>query len=299
MIRTRDGWARPRARARRAAPLMTTNGCDSLKQGRAGSVSERQTAGVAGGCRERVDVVADCRLEVGDGCWRYAVDNADAIAAHWRRRREETPSFFDGVVHLMSHAAIEDGRLHARLLRTDFKSYLHWRDAGFPGAGVRDGFGSAIVLSAEGHLLLGRQRAGNINSGLVYFPGGFIDARDVAADGRVDIEASIVREVVEETGLDPRQGERLAGYRICWSGPQLAIGVGWRFSEPAWLLRQRMLDHLARETASELEDIVVVASVEQLAPAAMPAYARLLLRHLLEDGGQIAADGDLRAWRRP
>lgn len=221
-----------------------------------------------------------CRLMATGEPWAFAKDFGNEIAAHWQRRLEAEPTMFDGVVHLMRTARSSTDAFEATLTRTDFKSYLFWREHGFPEAGVRDGFGAAVLCSAEGHVLLGRQRAGNVNGGLVYPPGGFIDARDVAADRSIDIEASIARELAEETGLHPADAERMPGYLVCSHGPQIAIAIVWRFAETSELLRRRILAHLAADRASELEEVVIARGLADVAANAVPAYARRLLRHV-------------------
>lgn len=228
----------------------------------------------------RVTRVAACRLRVDRASWPYETAHAAAIDLTWEHRRRERPAMFDGVVHVVSRVELTDGDLAGKLMAVRFKSFLHWREAGFPDAGVRDGFGAAVVRTADGCVLLGRQRAGNLNAGLAYMPGGFIDASDVAADGSVDIEASIARELGEETGLSAAEGVRLPGTLVCERGPQLAIAATWRFAETAEALRARVLDHLARETAPELADAVIVGPDDDLAGLGVPPYARLLLRHV-------------------
>ncbi|MEQ1672861.1 MAG: NUDIX hydrolase, partial [Hyphomicrobium sp.] len=151
--------------------------------------------------QDSVRKIATCALRVGDGVWTYAEEHAGVIERDWQLAARVRPSYFNGVIHLLDQLSDVDGVLCGRLLRTDFKSYLYWRTAGFPDTGVRDGFGSALIRSADGAILLGRQRAGNVNGGLAYLPGGFIDARDVDAGGGIDIAASIIRELAEETGL--------------------------------------------------------------------------------------------------
>ena len=120
-----------------------------------------------------------------------------------RQATQSNPRYFNGVVHLVDDVRLDgDSASMLRFVRTDFKSYLFWRDQGFPEAGVLDGFGSALIRSSDGHMMLGRQRAGNVNAGLAYPPAGFIDEQDVEADGSIDIAGSVAREVSEETGID-------------------------------------------------------------------------------------------------
>jgi 8-oxo-dGTP pyrophosphatase MutT (NUDIX family) len=234
--------------------------------------------------------ITSCELQRVPGVWAYATDNAVAIDLHWQQARAANSQMFDGVIHLVSAATLEGGHFAAMLLRTDFKSFLYWRAQEFPETGVRDGFGSALIRSMEGHILLGRQRHGNINGGLTYLPGGFIDEKDVQPNGVIDIDASISRELSEETGLamgDGLNGDRRngGGYVLTLSGAQISIAREYRSHLTSVALRERVLAHLASDANSELADIVIVRRAADLVGLAMPAYAKALLPWLIADEG--------------
>jgi 8-oxo-dGTP pyrophosphatase MutT (NUDIX family) len=235
----------------------------------------------AGGSVVRIN---SCDLRVTDGRWAFADTYHAEIDAHWERRKSDNPAFFNGALYVMTRHVLTDGDLRAELVRADFKGVLYWRDTGFGDASVADAFGSALIRSAEGHVLLGRQRPGNVNGGLAYLPGGFIDARDERADGLIDIEASIARELAEETGLTPSMLYRVPGFILTFAGPMLSIAVEYRSAEPAEALRAKIHDHIAAEADPELSDVVVVTSACDLEGLAMPAYATVLLGDLFQGG---------------
>ena len=235
--------------------------------------------------KDGVEWVRDCRLRVVARHWTFALTHAAAIEAHWQARLKTHPANFNGVVHVMADDAtgagvVADGVFAAELIATDFKSFLYWKDQGYPAAGVRDIFGSAILRSREGHVLLGRQSAGNVNSGLAYLPGGFIDDRDSDAAGVVDIGASIVRELAEETGLGADDAAIVPGYRIVRCGVQVAMAREFRSTLGANALRARIVQHLRSEAEAELADIVIVGSMADVARENVPAYAALALSHV-------------------
>jgi 8-oxo-dGTP pyrophosphatase MutT (NUDIX family) len=226
--------------------------------------------------------VEGCRLRVGAAQWRFATENATAVDALWTRRSAENSRLFNGVIHLLEDGWRAGARYEGRLVRTDFKSYLYWREAGFPQAGARDAFGSALIRSAEGHIILGRQRQGYINAGLAYLPGGFIDPRDIGPDGVVDIDGSIARELGEETGLTV--GEHLIaepGYLLTFSGPLVSIARPFRSPLGSEALCRLVGDHIAADPEAELAALVVVRDRGDLAGLEMPSYAEVLLGHLL------------------
>ncbi len=235
---------------------------------------------------DRVLRFRTCRLTVTTDAWPYAVAEADAIDRHWQRRSSENPALFNGVIHMLRTATVEADHFDGAFLRTNFKSYLYWREQGFPAAGIRDAFGSALLRSREGHVLLGRQGGGNLNAGQAYLPGGFIDHRDVAANGAIDIDGSILRELHEETALEPAEFEVRPGYIVTFSGPLLSIGLELQSSLDAATLRTRILSHIAREKNSELTDILIVRSPSDLEGQAIVPYAAQLLEWLFAEAPQ-------------
>lgn len=227
---------------------------------------------------DRVVHVASLALTVSTGHWVYAENHSEAIEAHWKLAVAANPSFFNGVVHVIESIGVGDAHVEARFIATDFKCFLYWRDEGFPAeGGVRDGFGSALIRSAEGHILLGRQRPGNINAGLAYLPGGFIDSRDAGAGGVVDIAASIERELREETGLGMDDLKAEPGFIVTMTGAQVSFAVTYNSELGAEELAAKVHAHIAADAEPELAEMVIVRGVENLRGLAMPHYARVLL----------------------
>jgi 8-oxo-dGTP pyrophosphatase MutT (NUDIX family) len=224
--------------------------------------------------------IAECALSVGAERWPFADRHSTQIAVHWQHTQAAHPKLFDGTVYMLRSWSLRDGTFTGTFLRTDFKSFLYWRARGYADQSVRDGFGSAVIRSGEGYVLFGRQMSGNLNAGLAYPPGGFIDARDIH-DGAVDIEASIARELGEETGLDPADLVRVPGYVLTPTGPLLSIAIEWRSALAAEALRERILAHVRRQYAPELADVVIARSPGEIDERTMPPHARAMLRLFL------------------
>ena len=225
--------------------------------------------------------VGRCRLRVGDGRWAYADENRQRIETAWQQRIAANPKYFNGRVQLLAHHCIAEDEFDGQFITTDFASFVHWWDAGFPDRSVRDCFGSAILRSAEGHCLLGIQSAGNLNAGRAYFPGGFIDAADVSATGAIDIDRSIAREISEETGLDAGHLERRPGYVLSAADASIAIGIEYRSRISAVELRREILRNTAREPDPELADVLIVRCAADLDEVPTTPYVKPLVRALL------------------
>jgi 8-oxo-dGTP pyrophosphatase MutT (NUDIX family) len=229
----------------------------------------------------QVRFLQDCDLTVSSEPWTFAIENAAAIDAHWQRRRLDNPSYFNGRIYMLARHTIAGSVFSGTLLPVDFKAFLYWKENGHPDTTVCDVFGSALIRSGDGAILLGRQRAGNLNAGLVYLPGGFIDPRDVDGAGCVDIRASVLREVEEETGLLARTLAVSDGYLITTVGPQVSIAVELVGDGDAVQMMAFMRDAVAHEAEPELDGIVAVRAIGDLEPLPIPEYARVLLGHVL------------------
>ncbi len=217
-----------------------------------------------------------CALALSGEPWSYAARHREAIAAHWERVRAERPKLFDGPVHVLTEHALHGGTLTGTFARTDFKSFLYWREHG-SAAPTRDGFGSSLIRSSDGSVLLGRQSEGHLNGGFAYPPSGLIEPGD-ATGGTIDIETNIARELAEETGLVRTELERRPGYVATFAGPLVSIAIEWRSALPAAALRERILAHVARQPEPELSDVVIVRSLADIDDPIILPYARAKLR---------------------
>lgn len=232
---------------------------------------------------DRVIEVDGVSLRVGPQPWPYAMENRSSIEDLWTRRASANPHFFNGVVHVVRRASVVGRRFVAELARTDFASYLHWRESGYAGASDRGIVGVAALVSSDGQLILASQAPGRLNSGRLTFIGGIVDQRDCAADGRIDIDAQIRRELAEETALGAGDFRREPGYVIVNAGPIIVVAVRLRASLSAAALAARIRRGLASETDGELADVVVLDDRAAVAAAGdrLVPYARLLAHHLL------------------
>lgn len=224
---------------------------------------------------------ASCSIARIEGRWPFAEREGEAISRNWQRRSKESSALFNGRVFIARTATLRGSEFRAEIVETDFAAALYWRDSGYGDETVVDCFGSAIIQGADGALIYGRQSPGHLNAGRLYPPSGFIDRRDLTPDGRIDIDASIAREVVEETGLSLSMLERQKGYLIARQGPLLSIGALFRSSITAARLAEAIARNLAAENDPELQAVVILDSLADLDRHDMPDYARTFARALL------------------
>ena len=216
-------------------------------------------------------------LQLRPGTWAFADAERLKINEHWRKLADANPKIWNGDVLICTDAEWSDGGLRGNFLKTDYASFVAWRDWDWPDRTVRNLFGSAAVLSADRAVLYGRMASHTLNAGKVYPPGGSLEMMDVTADDRVDVMGSIIRELEEETGLkagDAEKGELLA----IFDDHRLSVAQVFRFAERAEALATRIRHYLRTSQEDELSDIEIVTATSKLA-SSMP-YAVALANYL-------------------
>lgn len=207
--------------------------------------------------------------------WAFAAERRAEIEAHFEALKRDKPALWNGRVLLLHHQAVADGVFRGAYLETDYASFSAWRDWGRPQAAVRDCFGAAAVMSADGAFLLGEMGPHTFNAGNVYFPCGTPDPQDIV-DGKVDLDGSVRRELKEETELEAAELEAAPGWTTVVDGSLIAQIKLLRSAEEAVPLRARMLAHLARERQPELSDIRIVRGTADF-DTTMPPFVTAFL----------------------
>jgi 8-oxo-dGTP pyrophosphatase MutT (NUDIX family) len=220
----------------------------------------------------------DCRV-TGDG-WPWAEANAGKIAAYWLEAVAEKPDLFDGEVLIATEVGIEKSRVVSQHSVIRYSALTYWRHLGFPRADAFNLFGAGVVVTSDGAVLLGRMGAHTANAGFTYLPCGTPDLDDVV-DGKLDVEGSIVRELVEETGLDAARLTPSDNKWISWDGPLFACARRYDLDLDATAAEEIVRSHLAAEAKPELENVFFVRSLGELPQLNVPAYAEALLRQVL------------------
>lgn len=216
-------------------------------------------------------------LHVAPFDWRFASERRADIDAHFEAQRRDKPGLWNGRVLLMHRHEISGSTLRGLYFETDFASFMAWRDFGFPGNDVINCFALGALQGSDGPYVLGVMSAGTMNGGKVYFPGGTPDLNDVAAD-KVDLDASVRREVQEETGLDSEEFAIDAGWHCLPAGPMIALLKPMRARETADQLGDRIRAHILREAEPELADVYVARGVADTHPM-MPGFIQTFLRN--------------------
>jgi len=207
--------------------------------------------------------------------WPFAETEAERIADHWRACVAAKPRLFNGRVLLLGrHALGADRRgvtLRGEYFETDFAAFLAWRDFGFPDLTVANAFSMAALVGADGAFLLGEMAAHTANAGATYFPAGTPDPNDVF-DGKVDLAASALRELAEETGITADAVTCDPGWTVVYAPPRIACLKLMRFAEPAETVKARVEAFLADDPEAELSGVRIVRGPADVDRARAPGF---------------------------
>lgn len=194
---------------------------------------------------------------------------------------------FNGPV-LMQHACeiVEEQGvtiMRAQWFETSYAAFTAWIDFGFPDPRVRNGFSMAALRAKDG-FVLAEMGAHTANAGRIYFPAGTPDPGDVA-QGQVDLAASALRELTEETGLTPDELTIDPDWLVVDAGPYNACMKLMRSPLPAIELAADIERRIARQGDPELARMHVVRSAADLVPQRMHGFILAFLEEMLAQPG--------------
>ncbi len=214
--------------------------------------------------------------------WAFARENAQKITAHWADISTGKPAMFNGRVMLQHRAAIRDGVFQAGYFETDYAAFMTWRDAGYPGPAIRNGFAMAALRANDGAFLCGKMGEHTANAGKVYFAAGTPDREDARPDGTLDLAGSVTRELGEETGLRVEELVVGEGWTALIEQGRIAFMREVRINLPANEARALMLERMKHLQEEELSDIVIVRDLAETEKHDMPPFMRRYLAHIFD-----------------
>ena len=136
----------------------------------------------------------------------------------------------------------------------------------------------AALKSADGAFLLGEMAEHTANAGRIYFAAGTPDPSDVF-DGRVDLLASVKRELEEETGISASETDFDDSWTVVYQPPLVACMKIMRVTESAEALQARIHAFLARETTPELARMHIARRLGDIPSDRSAAFVTDFLRY--------------------
>jgi 8-oxo-dGTP pyrophosphatase MutT (NUDIX family) len=210
--------------------------------------------------------------------WPWAETHAEAIETFWNEAKAKQPKLFDGPVFMFADVSVIGGTCRAVCIETRFSRLLYAKRLGFPDPEVVNGFAMAALQAGDGGFLLGVMGPETANRGQVYFPSGTPDPSDRRPDGTLDLNGSVVRELAEETGLQPGEYEIGDGWILVRDGGLLAFLRPVSLAQPAAEARSRILGRMRQLNEQELSDISIARGPADIDQRRMPAFTQAFLR---------------------
>lgn len=210
--------------------------------------------------------------------WEFEAAYADKIDTYWAYRCEQQPTLFNGEVLMLRYWSLQSGRFSGQCIKADYKSFLYWREHNAPDPSVVDFFATAALYSREGWLILGRSGTDMSNAGEIYPPCGSLQLGEFGRD--LDLDASIVREVHEETGIEI-DSSQLGPPVLIEAFPQLVLIRPANLEITASEIVHRIDRHLRSTATRELDGSVVVkdrSAIQEAMPPFTIAYIRYVFR---------------------
>lgn len=203
--------------------------------------------------------------------WDFARDRRDDIEDYFAKLQGERAGVWNGRVLLLNHYVIGDRALQGTCFGTDFASFAAWRSWNFPDASVANVFAAAALRAADGAYLVGEMAPYTAAAGWLYFPAGTPEPADIDANGALDLDGSLRRELKEETGLDTGEFDSEAGWTVAVDRCFVAFLKRLTAPQSADALRSRIMRDLARQQNPEFVDIRIVRGPDDL-DARMPRF---------------------------
>ena len=232
-----------------------------------------------------LDIMAIDRIEarLTPWDWPFLRTHRAEIDDHWASLSQGKAELFNGRVILQhrSHTRIgEDGAriVEAEYFETDYAAFVarkHLAPASDP---VRNGFAMAALKANDGAYLLGIMGGHTFNAGKIYFAAGTPDLDDVRADGTVDLEGSVLRELEEETGLRRDEVSIRTGWEAVTGRHEIAFMRHVGLDLDAESARAEIMARIARQMEPELAGIAIVRSVSDIDAERMPPFMQAYLR---------------------
>lgn len=214
----------------------------------------------------------DVRLVAGD--WPFAVEHRAEIAAHWTTIIAKNPHLWNGQIFIARNLRLTGATLSADMYQTDFAAFLAWRDWGFPDTNAYNVFGSGLVTSRQGAVILGRMAPYTARAGFYVMPGGALDQSDLNPDGTFDISGSTIRELKEETGLRASQAEP-AGQFVTLCKQRVSLNSIFHFDIDTNDLLARIKDQVTAMAEQEFDDIIAITGPDELKTIEIDDYTQM------------------------
>jgi 8-oxo-dGTP pyrophosphatase MutT (NUDIX family) len=145
---------------------------------------------------------------------------------------------------------------------------------------VAHAFAHPMLVTKDNALIAIRMAAHTVNAGRIYFAAGSFEPEDFPG-GRVDAHGNMVREVMEETGLDISNVRRGKRHYALATERGTVIFRRYFLDDNADDIAARIRDFVASEPEPEIDEPVVIRDAGDLPDGLMPHMPPLIDWHFV------------------
>ncbi|CAA0094387.1 Uncharacterised protein [Starkeya nomas] len=214
----------------------------------------------------------------------FSAEERAGIDALYAERLKANPALWNGRVLILAEHRFEGDALIGRYSECDYAALLWLLGAPASHSRLRNGFAMGALRGADGAFVMARMAPWTANAGRVYFAAGTPDLSDVTADGRVDLEGSLLREFGEETGTPASDVALTAGWTALVDARRISLMRQIVAREPADAVAARIRAFIAREQRPEIDEVIIVRGPADV-PEAVPVFLRTYLAAVWEREG--------------
>jgi len=204
----------------------------------------------------------------------FELRNRDAIAANWEREHAANPALFNGRMVLLSELALRGTTLTGRCHPVNYATMLYFRK-NKGDADIEHSFAFPALVSSDNKLVAIRMAQHTANPGRVYFAAGSFEPADFV-DSRCDVPANMMREVMEETGLDISKAATDSRFHIYSIDSSTVIFRRYWLNRDAHSIARSIESFVATEQEPEIEGPVVIDGIGEK-PAGMAAHMEAII----------------------
>lgn len=206
--------------------------------------------------------------------WSFADMHRAQIDENFARYQKQNPALWNGQVLLLRDPLVSESDFRGTCFPVNYASVLTWRESGFPGS-AKLNVACAALRSADGAFLLGVMAEHTSNPGMLQSPSGLPDLSDVRGS-HVDLQANLLRELAEETGILSHEVSPEAHWHTSINGPRIGHYKVLNSAHDADTLRNQILKNLNDDPKSEFIDIQIVRSESDLGSNIHPSSAAFI-----------------------
>ncbi|MFI8684826.1 NUDIX hydrolase [Rossellomorea sp. NPDC077527] len=222
-------------------------------------------------------IPSNVTLSVADDPFFLPESLQQSIDSYWAALHSEGKEFLRGEVYSIKRMSETENELQVTLHKTDYAHFLYSKNRNIPDSyKCRVIVANGVLVTKDNVFMLGEMNDWTSTPGRIQFVAGGIDEQDIHSS-RIDISATLKREVGEEVGIDLDDPDVVSNieprYIVNWGNIALVYIIRLQIASVEFMSRYENFEQSLKEKGMNPE----FASIVQL-PADRESVAEFLRR---------------------